>query len=68
VVVDETKVEVDGTKVFVWAAVDCETLEVLHVDVTPGSSSLDALLFIREVLRRCRGRPLLRADRSSWYD
>jgi putative transposase len=68
VAVDETKVEVDGTEVFVWAAVDCETLEVLHVDVTPGRSSLDALLFLREVLEQCRGRPLLRADRGPWYD
>ena len=59
---------VDGTEVFVWAAVDCETLEVLHIDVTPGRSSLDALLFLREVLEQCRGRPLLRADRGPWYD
>ncbi|MFQ3475105.1 IS6 family transposase [Halonotius sp. F2-221B] len=66
--VDETKVEVDGTEVFVWTAVDCETLEVLHVDVTPGRSSLDALLFLREVLEQCRGCPLLRADRGPWYD
>jgi len=62
VAVDETKVEVDGTEVFVWAAVNCETLEVLHVDITPGRSSLDALLFLQDVLQRCRGSPLLRAD------
>ncbi|MFC7043785.1 hypothetical protein [Halonotius sp. GCM10025705] len=65
---DETKVEVDGTKVFVWAAIDCETLEVPYFDVAPGRSSLDALLFIQEVLLLCRGRPLLRADRGPWYD
>lgn len=36
-------------EVYVWAAVDCDTLEVLSVDVSPGRSSLDALLFLQEV-------------------
>jgi putative transposase len=60
VAVDETKADVDGTKVFVWAAVNCETLEVLHVDVTPGHSSFDALLFFEKccdgaAVARCCG-------------
>jgi len=64
IAVDETKIEIDGEEHSVWAAVDCDTLEVLHVDVSPGRSSLDALLFLREVLKACRGRPLVRADRG----
>jgi len=52
----------------VWAAVDCDTLEVLAVDVSPGRSSLDALLFLKDVLERRRGHPLVRADRGPWYD
>ncbi|AUV84544.1 IS6 family transposase (plasmid) [Salinigranum rubrum] len=68
VAVDETKIEIDGEEYYVWAAVDCETLEVLAVDVSPGRSSLDALLFLKEVLKQCRGRPLVRADRGPWYD
>ncbi|WP_281194372.1 DDE-type integrase/transposase/recombinase [Halorubrum sp. F4] len=68
VAVDETKVEIDGDEHYVWAAVDCEMLEVLAVEVTPGRSSLDALLFLKDVLERCRGRPLVRADRGPWYD
>jgi len=58
VAVDETNIEIDGTEHYAWAAVGCATLEVLHVDVSPGRSSLDALLFPRDVLKRCRGRPL----------
>lgn len=58
VAVKETNVEVDGIEIFVWAAVDCEILEVLHVGVTPGRSSLDGLFFLRDVLQRCRSRPL----------
>ena len=48
VAVDETNIEIDGKEVYVWAAVDCETLEVLAVEVSPGRSSLDALLFLKE--------------------
>jgi putative transposase len=68
VAVDETKIEIDSEEVFVWAAVDCETLEVLAVEVSLGRSSLDALLFLKEVLQQCRGRPLVRADRGPWYN
>ena len=68
VAVNETNIEIDGKEVYVWAAVDCETLEVLAVEVSPGRSSLDALLFLEDVLERCRGRPLMRADRGPWYD
>lgn len=66
--VDETEIEVDGQDLYVWATVDCETLEVLYVDVSPGRSGLDALLFLREVLKNCRGRPLVRGDCGPWYD
>ena len=68
VTVDETNIEIDGDDHYVWAAVDRETLEVLRVYVSPGRSSLDALLFLKEVLKRCRGRPLVRADCGPWYD
>jgi len=57
VAVDETKLDIDGEEVYVWAAVDCESLEVLAVEVSPGRSSLDALLFLKNVLERCCGRP-----------
>jgi putative transposase len=36
VAVDETKLEIEGEEVYVWAAVDVETFEVLHVDASPG--------------------------------
>jgi putative transposase len=49
VAADETKIDINSTEHYVWAA-DCETLKVLHVDISPGRSSLDALLFLREVL------------------
>ena len=54
VAVDETKAEIGGDEHYVWAAVDCETLEVLAVEVSLGRSSLDALLFLKDMLTRCR--------------
>jgi putative transposase len=67
VAVDETKIEIDGEEVYVWAAVDCDTLEVLSVDVSSGRSGLDALLFLKEVMKRCRGGPRVRAARGPGF-
>lgn len=68
VVVDETKVAVDDHEVYVWAAIDRGTYEVIHVEASPGRSELDALLFLRAVLERCRGRPVIVVDRGPWYN
>ncbi|MFB6255091.1 MAG: DDE-type integrase/transposase/recombinase [Halobacteriaceae archaeon] len=67
VVVDETKLEVDGEEVYVLVAIDVDTFEVVHVEVSAGRSSLDALTFLQAVLKRCRGRPVIKTDRSPWY-
>ena len=67
VAVDETKISIDGDEHYVWAAVDCETFEVLAVEVTPGRSSFDAFSFLKGVLERCRGRPALAGDRGPLY-
>ena len=68
VAVDETKLDIEDEEVYVWAAVDVDTFEVLHIEVSPGRSSLDALLFLRETLKYCRGQPVVLADRGEWYD
>ena len=67
VVVDETKVTVDDHEVYVWAAINRHTYEVIHVEASPGRSDLDALLFLRTVLERCRGQPVV-VDRGPWYN
>lgn len=68
VVVDETKVTVEDREVYVWAAVDRDSFEVIHVEASPGRSELDALLFLRTVLQRCRGEPVVIVDRGPWYN
>ncbi|MFC6964776.1 DDE-type integrase/transposase/recombinase [Halocatena marina] len=66
--VDETKVSVEDNEVSVWAAVDVDTFEVVHIEVSPDRSDLDALLFIKQVLKRCRGQPVIVVDRGPWYN
>lgn len=68
VAVNETKVEIDGDEHYVWGAVDCDTPEVIAVEVSHGRTSLDTPLILKEVLERCRDRPLVRVDRGPWYD
>lgn len=66
VAVGETKVSVEDDEVYVWAAVDVGTFEVVHIEVSPGRSDLDALLFLKTVLKRCRGQPVIIVDRGPW--
>ena len=68
VAIDETKLKVEETEVYIWAAVDVETFEVIHIEVSPGRSDLDALLFVKQVLKRCRGEPVVLVDRGPWYN
>jgi len=64
VAVDETKVSLEDDEVYVWAAVDVDTFGVVHIEVFPGRSDLDALLFLKTVLKRCRGQPVIVVDRG----
>lgn len=68
VVVDETTVSVEDDEVYVWAAVDVDIFEVVYIEVSPGRSDLDALLFLKTVLKRCRGQSVIVVDRGPWYN
>lgn len=41
-------VELDREEIYVWAAVDCETFEVIGIEVMLGQSTTDALLFLKK--------------------
>jgi putative transposase len=60
-------VNFDDRHVYCWAGVDIQTIEIVRLDVTPGRSSLDALLFLKTVLGRRRGKPAVIVDRGPWY-
>lgn len=41
----------------VWAAIDVDTFDIAHVEVSPARSELDAFLFLNTVVARYRGDP-----------
>ena len=49
-------------------AVDRETIKMVAIEASHVISSLNAHLFLKNVLERCRGRPLARTDHEPWYD
>lgn len=66
VTVDKTKVSVEDDEVYVWTAIDVDTFEGVHIEVSPERSDLDALLFLKQVLKRCQ--PVIAVDRGPWYN
>jgi transposase-like protein len=64
---DETKLKLNGGQFYLWAAVDVDTHEVLGFKASWHRSSLDAILFMREVLKLCRNKPLILVDKGPWY-
>ena len=68
VAVDETVIKLNGSKCFLWAAVDVFSKELIAWDVSRGRSGLDALLFLYKVKARCKGKlPIVIVDRGLWY-
>jgi putative transposase len=68
IAIDNTKLNLEETEVYVWLAVDVDTFEAIHIEVSPGRSDLDVLLFIKQVLKHCRGDPVVLVDRGPWYN
>jgi putative transposase len=54
-------------EVFLWAAIDPDTQQVVHVTVTGGRGGVEALAFLRGVLARCDNKPVVHVDRGVWY-
>jgi len=68
VTVDEMKIRIEDVEVYIWAAIDVDTFEVVYIGVSPGHSDLDVLLFLKQVLKRCRGQPVIVGDCGPWYN
>jgi len=71
IAVDETKVKVERRGepiyVFLWAARDVDTKEVLAFRASFTRSSLDAEMFLKQVLEYCENKPLFLVDKGPWY-
>jgi putative transposase len=67
IAVDETKLRVKKSYVYVWSAVDVDSRELLVLEASYGRSSLNALAFLKKALRMCTNKPLVIVDRGPWY-
>ncbi|MGQ9551965.1 MAG: IS6 family transposase, partial [Candidatus Bathycorpusculaceae bacterium] len=67
VAVDETKLKLNGKQLFVWAAVDVKSREVLACRVSWQRNIMQAEAFLRRVLEACSSNPLILVDRGPWY-
>ena len=71
IAVDETKVKIErrGEPIylFLWAARDVDTKEVLTFRASLTRSSLDAEIFLKQVLEYCENKPLFLVDKGPWY-
>lgn len=56
---DETKVKVQGRWVYVWAAIDIDSWEILLTWATEQRSCFEALQFLRRVMDYCDGLPMV---------
>jgi len=65
--IDESKIKVQGKWLYVWAAIDIDTWEVVHAWVSQGRSGFEALQFIRAVLKKCKNKPFIYVDGGPWY-
>jgi transposase-like protein len=67
IAVDEAKLRVKKSYVYVWSAVNVDSKELLALEVSYGRSSLNALSFLKKALRMCTNKPLVIVDRGPWY-
>jgi len=67
IAVDETKLRVKKSYVYVWSAVDVDSKKLLALEASYGGSSLNALSFLKKALRMCTNKPLVLVDKGPWY-
>jgi putative transposase len=67
IAVDETKLRVKKSYVYVWSAVDVDSKKLLALEASYGRSSLNALTFLKKALKMCTNKPLVIVDKGPWY-
>jgi putative transposase len=67
IAVDEIKLCVKKSYVYIWSAVDVDSKELLALEASYGRSSLNALAFLKKALRMCTNKPLVLVDKGPWY-
>jgi len=67
IAVDETVLKVGKTRIYVWTAIDVDTMECLGIWVSTTRNFLDATTFIKSTLKFCKNKPTFVVDRGPWY-
>ena len=67
IVADETKIRTRSDWIFIFAAIDPENREIVHLHVSKYRETIDVLRFLRRALRCCEGKPILVTDGGPWY-
>ena len=67
IAIDETKLKLENSQIFVWTAIDVDTDECLAIWASEGRSSFHAYVFLREVLKYCENKPEVVVDKGFWY-
>ena len=50
IAIDETKIKLENKQIFVWSAIDVDTMECLAIWASEGRSGFHAYVFLREML------------------
>ncbi|NIQ04615.1 MAG: IS6 family transposase [Candidatus Korarchaeota archaeon] len=58
---------VNGHHLFIWAAIDVDSREVLAVDASWQRSIMNAEHVLKKALRSCLNKPLILVDKGPWY-
>jgi len=67
VAVDETKLKANGKTIFIWSAIDVDTKEILHIDVSWTRNIAIAKWFMQDVMKSCTKQTLFITDKGVWY-
>jgi Transposase and inactivated derivatives len=67
IAMDETKLKLQGRDIFIWAAIDIDTKELLSIYASYQRSSINTMIFVRKVLNTCTNRPVVLVDGGPWY-
>jgi len=67
IAIDETKVRMKGKWIYLWAAIDLETREILAVYVSTTRTCLETHSFLRKIMKYCTNKPYVYVDGGPWY-
>ncbi|MEM2179034.1 MAG: DDE-type integrase/transposase/recombinase [Candidatus Methanomethylicaceae archaeon] len=63
----ETKLKIKGKCVYIWSTIDINSKELLVLEASYERSCIDALIFLKKVLKLCKNKPKIIVEVISKY-